>query len=502
MKTTSRKNTRFVPQPNPFVQAMQVQGNFTRTENGAVTNRSTLNDILDFFGAGGALRARPEQDIINLFTRAFAQDKLVALKILFYFRDVRQGQGERQTFRYILKYLANNYTDVVRKNLQNIPFFGRYDDLYTLVGTPLESEAFDLIGTQLKADLKNMKAGESVSLVAKWLKSENTSSQESRNLATKTRKALELSPKRYRKILSALRKYIDVLEVKMCAGEWSEIDFEKVPSKASLNYRKAFGKHDQERYAAYLKAVEKGEAKINAGAVYPYELFRSVISSTNAQERQALDLQWKAMPNWLEGNEHYGLVIADVSGSMSMSLNALPLHVSVSLALYFAERNVGPFKDMWMNFSTSPSFQKFVGNNLYEKYQNMDKNNWSQSTNLQAAFDLILATAMANRIAQKDMPSVLYIVSDMEFNDCGSQTNYDAIKAKYARAGYKLPRIVWWNVNSRNDNYPIRSDANGTALVSGASPSILKSLLSAKSFNPLDIVYETVNTPRYERVVI
>lgn len=502
MKTTARKNTRFVPKPNPFVQAMQVQGNFTSTENGALTNRSTLNDILDFFGSGGALRTRPEQDIVNLFTRAFAQDRLLALKILFYFRDVREGQGERQTVRYILKYLANNYTDVLRKNLANIPFYGRYDDLYSLVGTPLESEAFELIGNQLKADLKNMKAGESVSLVAKWLKSENTSSAESRNLGYKTRKALELSPKRYRKILSTLRAYIDVLEVKMCSGNWNDIDFEKVPSKASLNYRKAFGRHDQERYAAYLKAVEKGEAKINAGAVYPYEIFRSIVNGATPQEILQSDLQWKAMPNWLAGNEHYGLVIADVSGSMSMSMNGLPLLVAVSLALYFAERNIGPFKDMWMNFSIEPTFQKFKGNNLFEKFQNMDKANWSQSTNLQAAFDLILNTAVANRIAQKDMPSVLYIVSDMEFNDCGSQTNNDAIKAKYARAGYELPRIVWWNVNSRNENFPIRSDENGMAMVSGASPSILRSLLSAKSFNPLDIVYETVNTPRYERVTV
>ena len=501
----SRKTTQFVPasNTNPFVQAMQVQSNFTTTEKGALTNKSTLNYVLDFFGAGGALRQRDDASIITLFSKAFSQDRLLATKILFYLRDVREGQGERKTFRTLINWLANNYTDVVRKNLENIAFYGRYDDMYSLVGTPLEKEVFALFGNQLKADIKNMRAGESVSLLAKWIKSENTSSAESRKLAHKTREALELTSKRYRKILSSLRKYIDVLEVKMCSGDWKNIDFEHVPSKASLNYRKAFGKHDQERYAAYLKSVEKGEAKINAGAVFPYEIFRSIIGGGSALDIKQSDLQWKAMPNWLEGNEHYGLVIADVSGSM---MSGVPnILVSVSLAIYFAERNVGPFKDVWMNFSSFPSFQKLVGNNLYEKYCNMDKNNWCQSTNLQSAFDLILSTALKNRVAQKDMPTVLYIVSDMEFDgacESNDKTNFEVMRRKYENTGYRLPRVVWWNVSSRDDNFPIRADETGTALVSGCSPSILKSLLSAKDFDPMSIVFETINSPRYEKVVI
>ena len=500
MKSLRTTRTRPVTQSNAFVQAMQVAGNYTLTENGALTNKSTLNDVLDFFAAGGALRTRSEADIIKLFSRAFAEDQLTALKILFYFRDVREGQGERRTFRTIFKWLAINYPDVARKNLENVGFYGRFDDLYALEGTVLETDVFAFFAKQLKADMKAVKADGNVSLLAKWLKSQNTSSPESRRLAYKTCKALELTPKRYRKILSALRKHIEVLETKMCSGEWSAIDFRRVPSKASLNYRKAFGRHDQERYAAYLKSVEKGEAKMNAGAVFPYEIFRSLVNKhPSALDIQQADAQWKSMPNWLEGNGHYGLVIADTSGSMSGN----PILVSVSLAIYFAERNVGPFKDFWINFSDHPTFQRLRGNNLYEKYQNMDKQNWDQSTNLQAAFDLILSTARQNNIAAKDMPTVLYIVSDMEFNDSGrAMTNYDAIKQKYAQAGYVLPRLVWWNVNARNDQHPIRSDDKGTALVSGASPSILKSLLAAKSFNPLDIVYETVNKPRYERVTV
>jgi hypothetical protein len=497
-----RKTNQFVPKPNPFVSAMQVASNFTLTENGALTNKSTLSSVLDFFGAAGAIRSRSESDVISLFSKAFSEDRLIALKTLFYIRDVREGQGERQTSRVLFSWLAKNYADVLRKNLENIAFFGRYDDLYSLVGTPLESDVFTIFGNQLKADLKNMKNGESVSLLAKWLKSENTSSPASRQLGYKTRQALELTPKRYRKILSALRKHIDVLETKMCAGDWAAINFERVPSKASMNYRKAFGRHDQERYAAYLKAVEKGEAKMNASAVYPYELLRSVVKGCpSAQEILQADLQWKNMPNWLEGNEHYGMVIADLSGSMACD-DSLPLLTAVSLAMYFAERNVGPFKDIWMNFSSTPSFQKLVGNNIYEKYKNMDDKHWSQSTNLLAAFDLILETSVRNKIAQKDMPSVLIVCSDMEFNGNLEITTMDAIKRKYSNAGYTVPRLVWWNVSARNDNNPIRHDENGTALVSGCSPSIFKSVMNGKEFNPMDILYDTVNSPRYERVII
>jgi len=369
------------------------------------------------------------------------------------------------------------------------------------MNTKVEQAVWSFIDDQLKQDIKNMKAGNSVSLCAKWLPSENTSSQTTRQLAKKTREALELSPRKYRKILSALRRYIDVLEVKMCAGEWKDIDFEKVPSKASLNYRKAFGKHDQERYATYLAAVEKDEAKMNAGAVYPYEILERVSKACAEQDIKALDLLWKSMPNWLEGNEHYGLVIADTSGSM----NGRPIMVSVSLAIYFAQRNKGPFQNVWLNFSNAPTFQHLRGNNLKEIWDNIDREHWDQNTNLQAAFDLILNTAVKNKVAQKDMPTVIYIITDLEFDVAcsnNSSTNYEVIKNKYCKSGYEIPKIVWWNVNARNDNFPIRVNDTGTALVSGCSPSILKSLLSAKSFNPMDIVYETVNNPRYDRVVV
>jgi hypothetical protein len=501
--------TKYVPSSNAFIQGMTNACNVAYTENAAITNKSTLSDTLDWFGAGGALRQRNSEEIISLFSRAFAEDQLLALKILFYLRDVREGQGERNTFRIIINWLAQHYPEVIRKNLEHIPFYGRFDDLYSLVGTSLENEMFKFIAQQLKTDFRNMKRGKSVSLLAKWAKSENTSSDESVKLGRKTREALKLSPKRYRKILSSLRNYINVVETKMCLGKWGEINYEGVPSKASLNYRKAFGRHDQERYASYLESVKKGDSKINADAIFPYEIFRSLVKNPeckitpSAQEILQADLQWKSMPNWMGNNEHKGIVIADCSWSMYTGIPNI--FVAVSLAIYFAERNVGPFKNVWMTFSTHPSFQKLKGQNLYEKYLNIDRNDWGVSTNLQSSFDLILKTAVKASVPPEDMPEVLYIISDMEFDwACkdNTKTNFQVMREKYETAGYKLPRVVWWNVDARNSNYPIRADDTGTCLVSGCSPSILKTVMSSKIMDPISIMLSTVNIPRYERIAV
>lgn len=488
---------------NALVSGLSKVSNMTLTENGAITNKSTLSHTLDLFGQGGALRTRSEDDINGLFSKAFAENQLAAMKILFYLRDIRGGQGERRTFKTVLRWLAVNHTEVLRKNLENISFFGRWDDLYALVGTPLESHTFGVIARQLALDITAAKEGGSVSLLAKWLKSENTSSKESCRLGKLTRETLELSPKKYRKVLSALRRYIKVVEVNMCANNWKEIDFSKVTSKAAMTYKKAFGKHNPEGFANFLKKVETGEVKINAGALYPYEILRSIMHERDEMSAKSLNLQWKAMPNFLEGNEHKGLVIADTSGSMS----GMPILVSISLAIYFAERNVGPFKDVFLTFSERPTFHKIVGNNLKEKFDSLDQGGWDMNTNLQAAFDLVLSTAVKNKVPAKDMPTVLYIVSDMEFDAaCGSSTNFESLKAKFKAAGYKLPVVVFWNVNSRNDQNPVCFDDAGTVLVSGCSPTILKAVLAGvelkgEKVDPLTVMLGKINDERYNRVV-
>jgi hypothetical protein len=473
----------------------------TRTENDALTYSTTLSPVLDFFGQGGALRTRPADEVTRMFSKAFATEPLLALKVLFYLRDVRGGQGERQTFRTCLKWLASNHKAAAEKNVVNVPFYGRWDDLFALVGTPLEEVAFKAMHKQLQEDWTNLRAKKPVSLLAKWLKSENTSSKTSVELARKFRHFIGVTPKKYRKTLSTLRRYINVVEVKMCAGDWAGIDFEHVSSKAALNYRKAFFKHDKDGYEKYLKLVEAGKAKMNAGAVYPYEILRSILSDDNEVTIRAADAQWKAMPNFLEGNDHYGLVIADVSGSM----DGLPLLVSISLAVYFAERNLGPFKDVFMTFSNHPKLQRIVGANLKEKWVNFNRSGWDMNTNLQAAFDEILNVAQTNKVPQKDMPTVLYVISDMEFDGAcekNDQTNFEVMKKKFQAAGYELPKVVWWNVDSRNDNCPIRFDETGTALVSGCSPSILKAVLANTELTPMGTMLEAVNGERYDRVVV
>jgi len=491
----------FRPTVNPLVAGLENASNLTTTENNALAYKSTLSHLLDFFGNAGALRKRADNEVIQLFTKAFAEDKLLALKTLFYIRDVRGGQGERKTFRTILKWLAVNYPDVVRKNLLNVPLYGRWDDIYTLFGTELEKESINLLAGQLATDWHKMKAGQNVSLLAKWLKSENTSSQDSRNLATQFRKALGWNSKKYRKTLSQLRKHIDVVEVKMCAGQWDAINFEGVPSKATLNYRKAFEKNADASYKEFLTKVEKGEAKINSSALFPYDILREVVErGQSATSLKAADLQWKALPNYLEGDGK-GLVIADTSGSM----HGLPLYVAVSLAMYFAERNNGPFKDVFMTFSMSPCFHRLVGNNILEKWQNLDQGGWDGNTNLQASFDLILKTAVTNRVAQKDMPSTLFIVSDMQFDMASSsndKTNFEVIREKFERAGYKLPNVVWWQVDSRQNNVPVKFNDAGVALVSGSHPSILKQVCTAEFLTPMGLMLKAITDKRYNAVVV
>lgn len=488
---------------NALVAGLENASNMTLTENLALTYKGTLNHTLDFFGMGAALRKREESEVVSLFSKAFAEDKLMALKALFYIRDVRGGQGERKTFRTILTWLANNHSEVVQKNLENVATYGRWDDVFALFGTPLEKVAMAVMAKQLKKDWKDMQAEKSVSLLAKWLKSENTSSKDSVAKAKAFREFLGWNSKKYRKTLSTLRRYIDVVEVKMCARDWNAIDFEHVPSKATLTYRKAFQKRAEAAYKEYLGKVEKGEAKINAGALFPYDILRTLVESPQTEvSLKAADLQWKALPNFVEGDGK-GLVIADTSGSMS----GLPLYVAVSLAIYFAERNIGPFKDVFITFSMNPCFHRLVGSNLLEKWNNLDSGGWDGNTNLQAAFDLILNTAKHNKVPEKDMPKTLYIVSDMEFDyacsDEGkSATNFDVMKEKFAKAGYKLPNVVWWTVDSRQNNVPVKFSDNGVALVSGSHPSILKKIGNMKTLSPLGLMIEALTDKRYDAIKV
>jgi len=492
---------------NKLVQAIQSSPSTTLTENSAVTFTSTTSKVLDLFSRGAALRTRTDAEVVSLFSDAYYENKLLALKCLFYIRDVRGGQGERKTFRTCLKWLSTVDFPAVLANIDNIANYGRYDDILCLLDTH-EVEIAEYLRKTLAADVLLAMSGKSTSLLAKWMPSVNTSSAETRMQAKKLVRLFGCSDKEYRKTLSQLRAAINIVESKMCAKDWDSIEFSKVPSRASMIYKKAFRRHGESRYDAWLQAVEKGEAKINASTLFPYDLVREAMKYYGGWKVEAdvqsaiktIDLQWKNLPNYLEKNPHNGLVVADVSGSMS----GLPIQVSISLAIYFAERNIGTFKDCFITFSGNPTLQKIEGSNIVEKVENLNSAEWEMNTNLQAVFDLILRAAKKDKVPAKDMPETIFIISDMEFDSAcgGTQTNFEAIEKKYAESGYKIPTICFWNVDSRNDQSPVTKNQQGVTLVSGCSPSIFKSVMSGETITPYDFMLEVLNSNRYNKVVV
>ncbi len=481
---------------NAFMDALENEDNRSaRTQNGAVTLKSTKSSLLDFFSRSAAMRDRDEKDIVQLFSKALSEDPLNAMKALFYVRDCRGGQGERRAFRAIWKWLVKNYPDFAKANLANVPFYGRWDDLF------FDIDTLQFAAEYVKENLSIANPEYSVLNLYKWMPSINTSSKETRSLAWKFVDLLHTTPRSYRKMLSEKRAQLDIVERKMSAGLWGSIKFEAIPSKASLLYRKAFKRRDGDRYSEYLTKVEKGEAKINASVTFPYEIVREYLNRHSDNDR-TLNAAWNALPDYIPEGES-GLVVADVSGSMSSNEN-LPLAVSISLAMYMAERNKDPnFKDRFITFSAHPELVKVQGRDLYQKIQNLNRAQWDMNTNLQAVFDLILDTAVRAKVPQKDMPSRLFIVSDMEFDSaCRYKTNFEVIKAKYASAGYGMPTLVFWNVDAKSDQSPVRFDEKGVMLVSGCSPTIFKNVMLSKVTTPYEMMLEVLNQDRYARVTI
>lgn len=476
-----------------LLKAIKSTDNVTFTENNAKTLKSTLNAVLDLFSRGAAMRTSSEDEVVKLFATALAEDRELALKCLFYIRDIRAGQGERRFFRVCMRWLANSETKQVVDNLELFSEFGRWDDLLCLLGTKAEKNTLALIKNQLMKDIKSKKP----SLLARHLPSENASSKETIRDAKIVREFMGMDSKKYRKTLSKLRKALNVVECLMCSGEWGSINYERVPSRASMIYRKAFGRNDTERYVAYLGSVEKGEAKINSGVLYPYDIVTKII---NGQGDQTLEAQWKALPNYFEGAENQNsLCICDVSGSMA----GLPLAVSISLGLYAAEHNVGPFKDHFITFSAVPTLQKVVGNTLQDRVNFLSRAAWDMNTDLQAVFDLVLSSAVKHKVPKVEMPSLLFIISDMEFDQCCSKnkkSNFEAIAAKYRAAKYKMPTLCFWNVNARNQQSPVKYDERGCFLISGCSSTTFKNALNTKATTPQDLMLEVLSSERYSIV--
>ena len=507
-----------------FANAMYRAGTEKLTENGAFAYDSTAQGaMLDLFSQIGALRVRTEREIEQKFIAAFKEDKLLATKMMFYAGDIREGGlGERRTFRICLHWLAENHPEIVAKNIQLIPFYNRFDSLFTLVGTECEALMWELIAETLTKDVRAMKASTAtkhipVSLLAKWMPSENTSSAKTRALAAKAIRALKLSPRTYRRMLSALRKHIGITERMMSAGEWGLIDYAKVPSYAMHNYGSAFAKHDHERFDAYLKSVNKGEAKINSATLYPYDLVEKYMTPAwdysgrsygdcclQTQENPVVEAQWKALPNYLTKPMN-AVVMADVSGSM-MTPKGRPMATSIGLAIYFAQHNTGMYHNQYMTFTSDPHFINIKeGASLLQNVQQVASAGVGYSTNLQAAFDEVLRTAVSHHVPASEMPETFVVISDMEIDRYmrpGRHWDFlDVMRAKYKRCGYKLPKIVMWNVNARKDT--VLSQSEDVIFISGQSASSFKALCqNLDGITAYDLMLQVLNGKAYEKVRI
>lgn len=493
------------------------------TENGARTHSSSGNANVNFFSLAAAKRGDPEK-ARTLFAEAFFEDPRLAMKNLFYLRDIRGGQGERNIFRLCLRCLFSvleerKRVEDIRKVLSLIPEYGRWDDVFSLFSFDKKScadmEILSLISETLKKDMNLYRQKKGISLLAKWFPlEENTNNEEKKRLAKCFRKVLFRSPKECRKSISILRRWIDVCEQKMSSGDWNEIDYSKVPGKAMLRYRNAFERNDPVRFGSFLNRVEAGTEKINTGTIYPYEIVYRVRKSLEDQtnlyydsspkririekDKSLIEL-WKNLPDETNGNS--AICVVDVSGSMMQSSvkGVYPIDVAVSLGIYFAERTKSVFKGKYITFSERPEVMSLrEDGDVFDHVYNMIKSPWEMNTNISGVFEKILRQAKACNLDPKDMPKSVYIISDMEFDNCGTRTNFEKIDSLYSKTPYRRPNLVFWNVCSRNRNVPVRCDENGTVLVSGMSPVIFKQVVEGKT--PEEFMLDVLNSPRYDAV--
>ena len=496
---------------NTLLNGMKQATNYTLTENGGITHKTTNSDLLDMFAMGAAMRNRSDADVILMFQKAYAENPELAMKMLFYIRDIRGGQGERRFFRVVIKWMANSkaHRESIRKNIENIAEYGRWDDLYALCDTPLENDMFAFMKRQLALDLEC----KTPSLLAKWMKSENASSRETKHLATKTRCAMGMNHKEYRKMLSIMRARINVLEVLMSANRWDEIEFDKIPSKAGLIYKNAFARRDmiKAKYAAFAKDETK---KVNAGTLYPYEVVEKAIDlmqpswyynrnsvALDNTDRLMINKYWDNLTDYFNGAKLDALCMIDTSGSMS----GTPINVATALGMYCAEKNQGPWHNHYISFSSRPQLIETAGVDFCDKVYRIVKTNLCENTNIEAAFDMVLSTAVRTGA---QLPEYMIVISDMEFDSAtgngwrrngtmcaaNAETVMETIERKFNAAGYRMPKLIYWNVDARQANIPMIGN-HYVSYVSGFSPSIFQSILTGKT--GWDLMLEAVDCERY-----
>lgn len=495
---------------NELLRNMKEQSNRTFTANGAITYSSTLNNVYDLFAQGAAMRNTSDDDCVNMFVRAYKENPTLALKCLFYLRDIRGGQGERRFFRLCIKWLALHKTEEMEHLIRFIPEYGRYDDLFELFNTDLEDYMMGYIKYVINKNEDH--------LVYKWMPSINTSSRNTQERGRKFAYAFGMTEKQYRKMLSEGRKACNLVETLMSQNEWDKIAFNKLPSRAGILYSKAFARREEtrDRYAAFMSS---DKTKVNAGTLYPYEVVAKAIqvmvhnwSRIDDVDRLAANKYWDNLTDYFNGATLNALCVCDTSGSMTSryyNTKIAPIDVAISLSLYTAERAKGPFHNHFISFSSRPQLIETVGVDFCDKVERIYRQNLCENTNIEATFDLVLHTAIRNGLEQSDLPETLIIISDMQF-DAASGIGWgrygidraslmERIREKWERAGYNMPKLIFWNVNASTGggNIPMK-DEDGITFVSGASPSIFTSVLTGKTGQ--DLMYDALLAPRYEPI--
>ena len=476
------------------------EANSTYTENGALAYRSTQSFCLDMFFKAGAMRNSSAKEIAETVAHAYAEDPDKTMKIIFFARDARGGLGERRFFRIAVSALMEFAPEAVRRNLEFFPEYGRFDDLCVLLGTPLEKYAAEIIDTQLRFDKASMSTGGKVSLLAKWMPSVNASSKETRNMGRRLADLLGMSEPEYRRTLVSLRKYSDILENRLRERDYT-FNYEVQPSCAMFKYRKAFIRNDGERYTQFLNKVNSGEAKLNADRLYPYDIVRKAIEGNISEtERISLDTAWKSLPDLSAAKRENAIAVIDGSGSMNCGCGIRPIDAALSLGIYFAEHNTGAFANHFITFSQTPRLVEIKGRDIVEKARYCRTFNEIANTDLEAVFKLILKTAIKNHVPQSELPSKIYIISDMQFDYCvtGGNNNvlFQAVRTLYRQYGYNLPEVIFWNVNSRSDAMPVTRSETGAALVSGYSTAVFDMVMGGEC-SPESVMDRILASERY-----
>lgn len=488
---------------------------YSYTQNNALTYSSTGCRRVDFFFK--VTRDCSIENLTEMLQGCWEEHPLDTLKLIFHLRDCRGGKGEKKQFHNCVMWLLNKSEIDLQNNLHAFPIFGYYKDLLVLLGSTLQDKVLDILVNTLEEDKRKLQSADpsdkyGISLVSKWIPSEGCAYDRKFSVVSKLSKKLHINKSQYRKdYVVPLRTHLKIVEQTMCARQWDQIDFSKIPSVALFRYKKAFKKRCPEHYQQFLDKVKSGRSKMNTKQLHPHEIIKPYFNHLTGWTKivdcpidETIEITWtqylKGIKERINGRMCRSMAVVDVSGSMSSNDN-LPYRVAISLGLIISELSPPPFHHRWITFSAVPCLETLTGDSVHQQISNMLTSHWEMNTNLQAVFDLILNTAQTYQVPADKMIESIYILSDMQFDVAcpeNDKTNLDIIEQKYKESGYNLPRIIYWNIDSKNIDFPCTNDRKNIALISGFSPDVLDLLIEQSDISPYSIMRKAIDNPRYD----